>query len=221
MKELVILDLDGTIIDGQSQQLFLNYVFEKRMISLFFYSKIYFWFILYKLGLAKNPRKIMERAFSFLRNKEVEVVEKIAGEFFDERLKGFIFPEIIDIIRQHKEKDRELIVVSNSVDLIVRPVANFLGIENYIATKPEVLNGNFTGRILGDIIYGRNKVNFVREFASKSNFSLIGSYGYSDHVSDLDLLMIVSNSYVVNPNKSLMKEARKRNWPILLFKKIK
>ncbi len=42
MNELVILDLDGVIINGQSQQIFLDYIFRKKIVGLFFYLKIYF-----------------------------------------------------------------------------------------------------------------------------------------------------------------------------------
>jgi len=36
MKELVILDLDGVIIDGQSQKILLNYLFKQKIIGSFF-----------------------------------------------------------------------------------------------------------------------------------------------------------------------------------------
>ncbi len=219
MSEIVILDLDGVIIKKQSQQIFLDYLFKKKLIGLFFYSKIYFWFILYKLGLVKNPKKIMNFAFSFLKGKKVEDVEKIVEMFFSEKLREFIFPEIIDIIEEHKAQGRELLIVSNAVDAIVNKVAKFLGIKNYICTQLEKTNGIFTGKILEDIVYGKNKVIFVKEFVKKNNLSLNNSYAYTDHISDLDLLIMVSNPNAVSPDRFLFSEAKKRNWPILIFKR--
>jgi putative phosphoserine phosphatase/1-acylglycerol-3-phosphate O-acyltransferase len=220
MKELVILDLDGVIIDGQSQQIFLNYIFREKLVSLFFYSKIYLWFVFYKIGLAKNPQKIMDYAFSFLKDKKIGDIGKIVDTFFTEKLEKFIFPEIIGIIKEHKEKNREMLIVSNAVDIFVKRIAYFLEIKNYICTKLEVVEGKFTGKISGDIIYGKNKVNMASQFIMENSLNFDNSYGYSDHISDLNLLLMVSNPYAVNPDKLLLKEAKRRNWPVLKFKSI-
>jgi len=82
MNELVIFDLDNTLIKKQSQALLLAYVLKKRLISPFFYFIIMTWFIFYKLGLVKNPRKIMEYSFSFLKGKRVISFRKIIDDFF-------------------------------------------------------------------------------------------------------------------------------------------
>jgi HAD superfamily hydrolase (TIGR01490 family) len=219
MNEIVILDLDGVIVNGQSQQIFLNYLFEKRIVGLFFYLKIYFWFILYKLGFVKRPEKIMNFAFSFLKDEKIEDIEKTVEDFFSDRLQEFIFPEIIDIIKEHKAQGRELLIVSNAADILVKKIADFLEIKNYISTQLEKTNDKFTGKILGDIVYGKNKVNFVKEFIKKNSLNLEGSYAYTDHISDLDLLLMVSKPYAVNPDRLLFNEANKRNWPILIFNK--
>lgn len=219
MKELVILDLDGVIISGQSQQALLNFLFKKGFISPFFYFKVCLWFILYKLGLVKNPQKIMEYAFGFLKGKSIDEVDKITDEFFNNVLQKFIFPEMTGIIKEHYERGRELIIISNSVDIIVKRVANFLGIKNYIGTKLEIIDKRFTGKIFGKIVYAENKVNLLKEFIQNNNLNLENSFAYTDHISDLTLLEVVSHAYAVNPDKKLLFEAKKRNWQILNFKK--
>lgn len=219
MKELVIFDLDGVIIKGQSQKIFLDYIFSRKMIGLFFYLKIYFWFILYKLGFVKNPKKIMEYAFSFLKNMEAGDLERITEVFLKQILCRCIFPEIVDIINEHKSKNRELLIVSNSADIFVEKVAKFLGINNYIGTKLEKQGEKFTGNISGNIVYGKNKVVAADNFAKNNNFELKNSWAYGDHISDLDLLLSVAKPCAVNPDKALLKEAQKRNWLILKFKK--
>jgi len=219
MSELVILDLDGVIIKSQSQQIFLNYLFKKKLIGLFFYLKIYFWFVLYKLGLVNDPKKIMDYAYSFLKGKKTEDIEKIVEIFFNEKLQQFIFSEIIDIINKHKSQGRELVIISNSVDVIVSRVAKFLGIKNYISTQLENTDRIFTGKILGDIIYGKNKITVVKEFIKNNNLNLNNSYAYTDHISDLNLLLMVKNPNAVNPDRFLFTKAKKNNWPILIFKK--
>ncbi len=219
MKELVILDLDGVIINGQSQKIFLDYLFEQKIIGSFFYLKICSWFLLYRLGLVENPEKIMNYAFSFLKNKKIDEVSKIIDEFFRNELRKFIFPEIIDIIKEHKKNNREIIIVSTSVDIIVKKMADFLGIPNYICTSLGLLKSVFSGKIVGGIVYGEKKAFFVKKFIKEKN-DLIKTWAYVDHFSDIELLKMVDYPFVVNPDKKMKKEAKLRNWPILIFKNI-
>jgi len=218
MKEIVILDLDGAIVNGQSQQIFLKYLFKKKIVGLFFYIKINLWFLFYKMGLVRDPQNIMDYSFSFLKGKTVGEISILIDDFFNDNLKKFIFSEMIGIIKEHKIKNREIIIASNAVDIIVKKIANFLNIDNYIATKLEIKDEKFTGNILGEIVYGKSKPKLVKEFVEINNLSLENSWAYTDHISDLDLLLLSSNPYAVNPDKLLLKEAKKRKLAILILK---
>jgi len=79
--------------------------------------------------------------------------------------------------------------------------------------------GRLTGKILGKPVYGGNKISFVEEFIKGQDACLTNVYAYTDHMSDLGLLLMASNPYVVNPGADLLREARVRGWPILRFKK--
>jgi len=217
VKELVILDLDNVIIKGQSQKLLLNYLFKKKLIGYWYFLKIYFWFIFYKAGLIKNPKRVMEYAFGFLKDKKVENVNEIANDFFDNTLKKFIYKEMVDIINEHKNKEKEVVLVSNAIDIIVKKVAQFLNIKNYISTQLEIINNKYTGKIAGDIVYGENKVNYIKGFIKKNNLTLDNSWAYGDHISDIGFLEISAHPNAINPDKLLLIEAQKRNWPILNF----
>lgn len=218
LKDLVILDLDNVIIKGQSQRLLLKYLFKKNLIGFFYYFKITLWFILYKIGLVCDPKKVMEYAFGFLKNRETEEVDKIAGEFFDEVLKHNILKEAINLIKKYKIEKKELIIVSNVIDIIVKKVAEFLDIKNFIGTHLEIIDNKFTGKILGDIVYGKNKITYFNNFIKKNNLSFNKIWSYGDHITDLDILKIASNPIAVNPDNFLKKEATKNHWQILNFK---
>jgi HAD superfamily hydrolase (TIGR01490 family) len=217
--ELVIFDLDNTLIKGQSQKLFLSHVFKKGLMTRFFYIKLMLWFTLYKIGIIKNPKRAMEYAFSFLKDMNIDEFKKYINDFFEQRLKYYIFEEGIEIIKKHKNQNRKILVVSNAIEFIPQRVAQFLNIDYFIGTKLEKLNNKFTGKIKDDIIYGKNKVIAIKDFINNYNFSLDGSWGYSDHSSDLPFLEMVSHGVVVNPDNNLYKIAKQKNWQILKFKK--
>ncbi len=217
MDELVILDLDGTIINGQSQVLFLKYLFKKNLVGLFFFIRVYAWFILYKFGLTTDPQAIMNYAFSFLKDKGIKEINKLAEEFFNDVLCQFIFGEMLDIIKKHKKEKRNLLIVSNSASFIVEHVAHYLGVRDFLSTQFEIYNEKFTGKILGNIVYGQNKANLVKEFCKKKNIRLENSYSYADSISDLNILLLSANPFPTNPDKKLLREANKRGWQVLIF----
>jgi len=90
MKEMVIFDLDNTLIKGQSLKILLAYGKKLGLVSFFSYIKIMLWFALYKIGAIKNPRGMMEYGFKFLKDKDSEEVERIIAEFFKKELKKTI-----------------------------------------------------------------------------------------------------------------------------------
>jgi len=214
-KELVIFDLDGVIIKGQSQKYFLDFLFKEGKVSLYFYLRIYLWFFLHKIGLVKNPKSVMKYAYRFLKGRKKEEVEKIIDLFFEKKLRNFLQGGIIDIIKKHQEKKRELIVVSNAIDIIVKKVINYLNIKYFIATKLEVIDDEYTGRIVGDIVYGCNKVKYIKKFVIKQKIKPSKIWVYTDSSSDIGLLLFADNKIVVNPDFPLLMMARKNKWKIL------
>lgn len=218
MNEIVIFDLDNTLIEGQSQELLLSYLLKRGLIGYPFYLKLSLWFLLYKVGLTKKPREMMEYAVSFLKDMPVKEFEIILDDFFEERLKNSIYPEAKEILEKHMEEKRRVMVVSNAISYIPRKVSEYLNIEYFIGTEVEIKGDRLTGRLTGDIAYGINKPALIKEYAEKNGLSLDNAWGYSDHISDMPMLEMVKRPFAVNPCASLRKEAEKRNWPILTFK---
>lgn len=215
--EIVIIDIDDTIIDGQSQRLFLDYANKKGYISFITYIKLKLWFLLYKIGLINDPKKAMVYAFSFINGKTGIEINDLTNDFFNLVLKNKIFPEAKEIVKTHLDKNRKIVLLSNAVDIIVREVAEYLNIDDYISTKLEIVEGKYTGNIVGDIIYGTIKLKVIKNYFEQNNFSFANSWSYADHGSDIELLTQTAHPNAVNPTKQLKKHAIKMNWPIINF----
>jgi len=215
MKELVIFDVDGTILRGQTQKLFIDYLFKKNIIGCVFYVKLYIWFILYYVGLVNNPEKVMRKAYSFLQKRNISEVSLLVDDFLKIKLSKVFFSEAIEILDSHKKKGREIVLVSNLSDILLVKIASYLDIPQYIGTKLEVLNGKFTGKIEGVIMYGKNKVDTITRITQKNPEVVL--WVYTDHVSDALLLDMATYPFAVNPDRALTKIAHKKNWTILYF----
>lgn len=217
MSYLVFFDLDDTIIRGQSQKFLIDYAFKKKKISFSIYIYILIWFFLYKLGLLKDVVKIREKAFRFFNGWSEQDLEKLLIDFFNSKIKKRIYKNFFNVLNYHRKNGAVIILLSASIYPLVKIIADSLKIDFCIATKLEKNNGLYTGKIDGDIIYGIKKRDAVIDFLKENNVSLRGSYAYGDHTSDLYLLSIVENPFIVNPNKYMENIVNKKNWNKILL----
>jgi phosphoserine phosphatase len=86
-----------------------------------------------------------------------------------------------------------------------------------IGTRSEIVNGRYTGEIIGPFCYGSGKVVAIMELARDLGYDLSQSYSYSDAASDLPMLESTKYSFAVNPDAELEKIARERSYPIVRF----
>lgn len=212
--ELVIFDLDGTILDGQSQMHFLLFLLSERRITYFFYVKLLIWFILYKIGLVSDPKKPMEFAIKFLKGKSVLEVNSWISKFCETRISKLLYHDVLNLIEEHRTRGREILIVSNAIEPIVERIAKMIKIEQFIGSKLETRDNCYTGEIL-KVNYGDNKVVETKKYADSKGFNLKDAWAYGDHLSDVSLLRSVGHPFAVNPTNALRKFALKEGWTIL------
>lgn len=215
MKKIVIFDIDDTLVKGQSQKLFLDFLYKNNYISLFYYLKISLWFLVYKLGFITNPRPVMEYAFGFLKNKSQNEINMISDIFFQNILKKRFYSKTIDILNEHRKNGASIILISNAVDVLVKRISDFLGVDTFFCTKLEIFNGKYTSKIDGEIMYASNKLETIRKYIIKNDFSDYDMWFYTDHESDTPLLLEATHPNVVNPTNKLKKIATIKKWPII------
>lgn len=218
MREIAIFDLDDTLLRRQSQKIIIKELLKKKLISPFLFLRVLFWLFLYRSRLIKTPKKVMERGFSFLKGRDVKYLEGLFDELFEKEIKNYFYKDVLDTLKEHKNKGRAIILISNSVELVVKRVCQFVGADFFLATKLEIKGGKFTGKIEDGIMYGKNKVEAIKKLTQENNLSLENSWAYSDHESDIPLFETVANPVVINPRAGFKKEAEKRGWPVLVLK---
>jgi len=220
MKKLIIFDVDNTIVKGQSQRLLLSYLYKNKKISPFYFILVLIWFIAYKFHIVRNPRKIVSFAYSFIKGKSISEIDIIMNDFFNNSLKNNLFPGAINEIEKFKMENDDIVLISNASSIVVKPLAEFLCIKKYFCTELDTNNGIYSGKIVGDIMYGENKKNTIIKYAKDNGYRLDEAYAYGDHISDLYVLDIVGHPVVVNPISSLDRIAMKRHWQKRIFKLI-
>jgi hypothetical protein len=84
-----------------------------------------------------------------------------------------------------------------------------------IATRPEEKDGKFTGRILGEAMFGEAKARAAKQLAGEMRLDLGRCYAYSDSLSDGSLMALVGQPAAVNPSNDFASIAHTRGWPVL------
>jgi len=222
MKPIAIFDIDNTLVNGFTEELFIRYVVRKGYLPKTIFFRLFLWFLAYKIGFNVNIVNIRNDCFLLFKGKAVSDLKPLFEDYFNSEIKPRIFCEAVAIINKHITDGREVIMVSASLEPIVAEISCFLGIKNFVATKLEVVDGVYTGKMFGNPIYGANKVDAVKMIVNNaSDLTLRGSYAYSDHISDLLLLESVDNAVVVNPERKFSKVAVQNGWTVINFNKLK
>jgi len=214
--KIVILDIDGTLLKEQSQLLLIQYLRKNNIIPFFYYIRILFWFILYKLGIAKDPKVVFEFAIKFLQGREVEEVIGIMRDFIGNVLCARFESKIVSLVKGHIERGDRVIIVSNIIQPLTQVIAEYMGISEHIGTDLEINSGVYTGKIINNITYGKEKLKKLLQYLTLPvGSTLPNSVAYADHYSDIYLLKTVTTPIVVNPKKKLLSYAHKNRWKII------
>jgi HAD superfamily hydrolase (TIGR01490 family) len=211
-------DLDKTIIAKSSALAFSKPFFNQGLLTRRAVLKNSYAQFLYLLSGADHDQ--MDRIRTHLTNMcagwDVEQVKSIVNETLHDIVTPLVFAEAADLIAAHKLCGRDVVVVSTSGEEIVAPIARALGATHAMATRMVVEGGKYTGEV-AFYCYGEGKVQAIRELAARERYPLEHCYAYSDSITDLPMLEVVGHPSVVNPDRSLRKEANERGWPVLAF----
>ena len=214
--KLTIFDLDNTILRGDSDYSWIEFLIEKEIVDVKKYKdKNAYFFNQYNQGTLD----IYEYS-SFAIGSFIEIGKEKISVIFEEYLSSVIEPMInvyaLRLIHEHYENNDELLLASATNKILVDIIAKRLDFKNVIATIPETVGGELTGRIIKPAALGEGKLELVREWMLENNFiNFDGTTFYSDSINDLPLLCAVEKAVGVNPDSKLRHECISRGWEII------
>ncbi len=211
MCSCAIFDLDGTIIDNSSERVFLKYLLEGGELPFCNLSQWLLDFIRFRDLRQAKANKV------YLKGLDYQHIHNLAQICFTERLVERISPRVFDLIEFHRTEGRAIVILSGSLELLVRFFYEHLNADLMIGYALEVIEEEITGRCVGLNPYGENKATLVQRLAQTHNFDLTESYAYGNHHSDAHKLKQVGHPVVVNPDRKLREIAIVNNWQIEQF----
>ena len=215
-KPVAVFDYDGTCVDGQSGSLISLWLKRKGYLSMRVTIGLAWWGIRYKFHLPFRQERSRELIFWALRDRTPQQIEQIMADFHQEVLVPRYRKRAIEEIALRKQEGCATVVVSATFEDIAREAARYLGADGFVATQMERdEKGNYTGRVLGDVIAGDAKVDAARAWANEAlgegAWNL--AYAYGDHHSDIKLLSAAEHPTAVCPGPTLKRYAKEQGWP--------
>lgn len=212
---LAIFDLDNTLLAGDSDYLWGQYLVERGAVDPVHYEAANARFYEdYKEGRL-DIAKFLEFALRPLSEHEPTILYSWRANFIEEKILPILLPAARSLIEEHRTAGNIPLIITATNRFVTEPIARIYGIEHLIATTPECIDGRFTGKFLGTPCFQDGKVKRLEEWLGKHGHNLSGSWFYSDSHNDLPLLSRVAHPVAVDPDDNLARHAEINGWPII------
>lgn len=193
---LAIFDFDNTLIDFQSADRFVDFVYKRnktlrgRFITILHP-------VLRKLKLltgSRNKKWILKKLFGV----HIDILETLSKEYYDLEIKSNFNNQVVEKLIEHKKKDNFIILISGSYDIYLKHFCDELKIDCLISTKILIDKKICQGKIDGIDCMGLNKLIMLNDFLEKNNFDMSNSSFYTDHHSDIYIYPLIKNFILID-----------------------
>lgn len=213
---LAIFDLDNTLIAGDSDHLWGEFLIERGTVDGADFKASNDGFYQDYLNGQLDVIAYQEFVLGVLKGRPLEQLHALRQRYMDEVIQRLWLPNAEALVEQHRARGHTLMIITATNDFITTPIAERLGIAHLIATVAERdADGGYTGRVSGTPSYQHGKVERLNAWLADHDETLAGSFFYSDSHNDLPLLEKVDHPVAVDPDATLERAARERGWPVM------
>ena len=216
---LAVFDLDKTILEGDSDSMWFNFLMEEDAIAdEYKIAKQNEDFYQDYLHGRLDFSVYADFAFGILCSLPMVRLKLLRKLYFKKKIIPIIRPRALACIESHRKRGHELVISTATNDFITEPISNYLKIDHLIATRLEIKDGKFSGKVYGTPNFQHGKVeNLLAWMKNHPRHQLATTYFYTDSINDKDLLMVVGYPCIVNPDESLAQLGHKKKWRRLNF----
>lgn len=213
--KLAIFDLDNTLIGGDSDYLWGQFLCEHGYLESESHRREHLrYYEDYKAGRL-DIHEFLEFQLEPLAGVDPAILEQRRAQYLEEKIRPVMLDKAEKLIADHRQQGHELLIITATNRFITEPIAGLLGVDNLIASDAEIVNGRYTGKADGIPSYAAGKVTRLKLWLEERDFQSDEQWFYSDSHNDLPLLRIVDHPVAVDPDEILREEATKQGWPII------
>jgi HAD superfamily hydrolase (TIGR01490 family) len=218
---IALFDLDHTLLTLDSDEAWVEFLIEEGILDGAEFERANHQLVeRYRAGEATSV-EFTHFYMSTLVGRDPALLESWHAKYLVRKIKPAISPAARELLDKHRTAGHLMIMTTATGRFIVAPIARELGLDNVIATEPEMNDGRYTGRVAGTPNMREGKVARLEAWLRERAMALDDfreSWFYSDSVNDLPLLSRVTHPVAVNADPPLAKLARERGWPNIQIK---
>lgn len=213
--KIAIFDLDNTLLAGDSDYLWGEFLVEQGLVDGDEYRRENDRFYQeYKAGTL-DIYEFLAFSLKPLSEHDTDELKRLHRQFMAEKIQPIMLPAAVDLIEKHKQANATPLIITATNRFVTEPIAKAFGVDTIIATEPEFLNNRYTGKVAGIPCFQHGKVERLNQWLRETGLSLTESWFYSDSHNDIPLLSLVSHPIAVDPDLSLIRHAEQHGWSII------
>ena len=154
MKKLVIFDLDNTLLNGDSDRNWGEFLSEKRIVNDDYLLRSEQFYNNYYEG-SLDIDGFLDFCLEPLKNNEMDLLLELRVEFIERKIKPIVLPAALTRV-QEEMQDNMVIIATATNDFVTKPIADLFGVQ--YQTTLLIFKGNkevyrSIGETTEDLIY--------------------------------------------------------------------
>lgn len=216
--KLALFDLDNTLLTGDSDFEWAQFLIERGVIDRELYeAKNQHFYEQYKAGTL-DIHEFLDFQLKPLSRHARKVLDEWHQDFMRSKVRGMIGQAALDLVAGHCAENDVCVIITATNSFVTAPIARAFGVDHLIATEPEQQNGEFTGGVAGVPSFREGKITRLEAWMGERGWSwasFTDTTFYSDSLNDLPLLAKVQHPVAVDPDATLRAHAERHGWPII------
>ncbi|THB66230.1 MAG: hypothetical protein D6B26_03005, partial [Spirochaetaceae bacterium] len=144
MEKIAFFDIDHTIVKTSTGEHFISEARRRKLVSFAFIIQFLVYYFRYRFWMPKwDTYAGSIREIRGIPQPDFEVVVQAA---FERLGKASIYPQMRQEIERLRAQGTKVVFATSSIDLLVRPLAEHLGVDEVISSRLEFVDGLATGR---------------------------------------------------------------------------
>jgi len=212
---LALFDLDNTLLGGDSDYLWGQFLVEHGIVDGESYESENQRFYDQYLEGSLDIYEFLRFQLKPLAVHGRDQLERWRQQFLEDKIEPILLSRARELLNKHRDRNDELVIITATNRFITEPIAHRFGVEHLLATEPEMVNGEYTGNVVGTPCFQAGKVERLLDWLKQGTHDLDDSWFYSDSHNDRPLLEMVDHPVAVDPDDQLAALASEKDWPVI------
>ncbi|MFT7387312.1 MAG: HAD superfamily hydrolase (TIGR01490 family) [Candidatus Endobugula sp.] len=217
--KLAIFDLDHTLLAGDSDYEWGNFLVSEGVVDTQYYQQKNDEFYQQYQDKTLDIIEYQEFVLAPLTQLSSDQRNSLHHRFMATVIAPLRQQRADDLIAKHQKNGDTLLVITATNHFIASPIVRAMGIHNVLATDPEIVDGQFTGKVMGTPCFQKGKIMRLQSWLTQQEKDHQKTFNhmtfYSDSINDAPLLGYVNRAIAVDPDDKLRRLAEEKNWDII------